>query len=196
MEVAALTHARPEGPHRLLRLRSDERLIALTRRGSEAAFEVLAARYRARLLAFCQRSLRSREDAEDVVQEVLAAAFGAILADDRPINAKPWLYRIARNRSLDHLRRVKTVRADSFGVDYGEHPVSTADAAAVREELRALVKHIQDLPEAQRKALLLRELGGLSYAQIGEVMERTTPGVKSLLWRARVSLAGSAGARA
>ena len=49
--------------------------------------------------------LGSREDAEDVLQEVFAAAFNAMLADERPINVRPWLYRIARNRSLNHLRR-------------------------------------------------------------------------------------------
>ena len=49
--------------------------------------------------------LGSTEDAEDVLQEVFAAAYNAMLADDRPINARPWLYRIARNRCLNHLRR-------------------------------------------------------------------------------------------
>ena len=47
----------------------------------------------------------SREDAEDVLQEVFAASYNAMLADERPINARPWLYRIARNRCLNHLRR-------------------------------------------------------------------------------------------
>ncbi len=48
--------------------------------------------------------LGSKEDAEDVLQEVFAAAFNAVLADEREINVRPWLYRIARNRSLNHLR--------------------------------------------------------------------------------------------
>src|SRR5918999_5325224 len=64
----------------LLRLQSDERLIALVRRGNHHAFEALVARYQARLLAFCRHMLSSKEDAEDVLQEVFAAAFNAILA--------------------------------------------------------------------------------------------------------------------
>ncbi len=72
------------------------------------------ARYESRLLAFCRHLLGSREDAEDVLQEVMTAAFNAILADDRPINVRPWLYRIARNRSLNHLRRAQ---ADRRGLD-------------------------------------------------------------------------------
>lgn len=186
--MSPLTHARV-GPSHLLRLRSDEALIALTRRGSKPAFEALAARHRPRLLAFCQRFVYSGEDAEDLVQEVLTAAFVAILANDRPINAKPWLYRIARNRSLDHLRRVNAVGAAPLDRLHAERTASPARVAILREELGALTKHIQDLPEAQRSALLLRELGGLSYEQIGEVMDRTIPSVKSLLVRARVSLA-------
>ena len=104
------------GPTPLLRLQSDERLIALVRRGNHAAFEMLVSRYQSRLLAFCRHMLGSREDAEDVLQEVFAASFNAILSDDRPINVRPWLYRIARNRSLNHLRRVQAIGVDSMDV--------------------------------------------------------------------------------
>src|SRR6187401_3628131 len=86
-----------------LRLQSDERLVALTRRGHEAAFETLISRYRARLLAFCRHMVGSTEDAEDILQEVFVSAYRAMLADDRELNVRPWLYRIARNRSLNHL---------------------------------------------------------------------------------------------
>src|SRR5437899_9016191 len=110
MEVSALKFSGAIGLHGrspLLRLQSDERLIALVRRGSTPAFEVLVSRYESRLLAFCRHLVGTREDAEDVLQEVFAAAYNAIMADDRPITARPWLYRIARNRSLNHLRRVQ-----------------------------------------------------------------------------------------
>src|SRR4051794_21086693 len=99
MEVSALRHPAVltlRGPTPLLRLQSDERLVALTRRGNQAAFESLVARYQTRLLAFCRHMLGSREDAEDVLQEVFAAAFNAMVADERSINVRPWLYRIAR----------------------------------------------------------------------------------------------------
>src|SRR5436305_5776314 len=79
-----------------LRLQSDEGLVTLVRRGHLAAFEALVARYQSRLLGFCRHILGSQEDAEDVLQEVLAAAFKAILADERPIHVRPWLYRISR----------------------------------------------------------------------------------------------------
>jgi RNA polymerase sigma factor (sigma-70 family) len=198
MEVSALKYSGQIGLHGrspLLRLQSDERLIALLRRGNTAAFEMLVSRYEARLQAFCRHLLGSREDAEDVLQEVLAAAFNAILADERPINVRPWLYRIARNRSLNHLRRIQAIGVDSMDHHLSEHGASTADKVHEREEFRLLVGDIQELPETQKTALVLREMDALSYDQIAEAMETTVPSVKSLLVRARVSLAEAAEAR-
>lgn len=198
MEVSALRYSGGIGLHGrspLLRLQSDERLISLTRRGNTAAFEVLVSRYHTRLLAFCRHLLGSREDAEDVLQEVLAAAFNAILSDDRQINVRPWLYRIARNRSLNHLRRIQAIGVDSMDIHLSEHGASTADKAHDREQFRLLVGDIHELPETQRTALVLREMDALSYEQIAEAMDTTVPGVKSLLVRARISLADAAEAR-
>src|SRR6201994_1683564 len=168
MEVSALRYSRGIGLHGrspLLRLQSDERLVALLRKGNTAAFEVLVARYEARLHAFCRHLLGSREDAEDVMQEVMTAAFNAILADERPINVRPWLYRIARNRSLNHLRRIQAVGVDSMDVHLSDNGATTADKVHEREEFRVLVEDIQDLPETQRPALVLREMDALPYEQ-------------------------------
>src|SRR6185312_12301872 len=197
MEVSALRHPglAVRGPTPLLRLQSDERLVALTRRGNQAAFEALVARYESRLLAFCRHMLGSREDAEDVLQEVFAASFNAMVADERPINVRPWLYRIARNRSLNHLRKQTAIGVDSMDVHFSEHGLTTADKVHKREEFRQLMEDVQDLAETQRTALLLREIDALSYEQIAEAMETTIPSVKSLLVRARVSLAEAAEAR-
>ena len=173
----------------LLKLQGDERLVALIRDGHDHAFEVLFERYHSRLLAFCRHMLRSTEDAEDVLQEVFVKAHAAMLADDRHINVRPWLYRIARNRCLNHLRRPVPEGQDSMDVMVGEHGVTTADRVQKREDFRALVADVQDLPETQRTALLLREIDALSYEEIAETMDTTIPAVKSLLVRARMSLA-------
>jgi RNA polymerase sigma factor (sigma-70 family) len=199
MEVSALNHPSSitglRGPSALLRLQSDERLIALTRRGQPAAFEVLCSRYQSRLLSFCRHMLGSREDAEDVLQEVFAAAFNAVLADERDINVRPWLYRIARNRSLNHLRRASAVGVDSMDIHLSENGLSTSDKVLRRESFRELIADVHELPETQRSALLLREIDALSYEQIAHAMETTVPSVKSLLVRARISLAEAAEAR-
>jgi RNA polymerase sigma factor (sigma-70 family) len=199
LEASALTPSGAlsgiRGPSPLLRLQSDEKLIELTRHGQHAAFEALCARYESRLLAFCRHMLASREDAEDVLQEVFAAAFNAMLADGRPINARPWLYRIARNRSLNHLRRASAIGVDSMDVHFADHGMSTSDRALKRESFRELLYDVGQLPETQRTALLLREIDALSYEQIADAMETTVPSVKSLLVRARISLAEAAEAR-
>jgi RNA polymerase sigma factor (sigma-70 family) len=198
VEVSALTHkSMPglSGPSALLRLQSDERLIAMTRRGQHAAFEVLFSRYQSRLLAFCRHMLSSREDAEDVLQEVFTAAFNAVLADEREINVRPWLYRIARNRSLNHLRRASAIGVDSMDVHFADNGLSTGERVLRRESFRQLLGDVKQLPETQRTALLLREIDALSYEQIADAMETTVPSVKSLLVRARISLAEAAEAR-
>src|ERR1700712_1792719 len=199
MEVSALKYSGGIGLHArspLLRLQSDERLVALVRRGNASAFETLVSRYESRLLTFCRHMRGSREDPGDLLQEVFAAAYNAMLADDRPINVKPWLYRIARNRSLNQLRRAQAIGGDSMDVHLSEHGQSTADVVHEREEFRLLVGDIHELAETQKTALVLREMDALSYEQIAEAMETTVPSVKSLLVRARVSLAEAGEARA
>lgn len=199
MEASALQHrsALPalSGKSPLLRLQGDERLVALTRRGNQGAFEALVQRYESRLLSFCRHMLASREDAEDVLQEVFAASYNAMVADERPINVRPWLYRIARNRCLNHLRRPVPIGQDSMDIFERDGGSTTSDTVHKREEFRQIVSDVQDLPETQRTALLLREIDALSYDQIAEAMETTIPSVKSLLVRARVSLAEAAEAR-
>jgi RNA polymerase sigma factor (sigma-70 family) len=193
LEASALTHASRLGllgrRSPLLRLQGDERLIALIRDGQERAFDTLFERYQARLLAFCRGMLASAEDAEDVLQEVFVAAHKAILADNRAINARPWLYRIARNRCLNHLRKPVPEGQDSMDVHPHENGVSVAERVQKREEFRALIADVQDLPETQRTALLLREIDALAYEEIAVAMDTTVPAIKSLLVRARMSLA-------
>ena len=130
-----------------------------------------------------------------MLQEVFAASYNAMLGDDRPINARPWLYRIARNRCLNHLRKPRAAGQDSMDIFERDGGTTTADTVHRREEFRQIVADVQDLPETQRTALLLREIDALSYDQIAEAMDTTVPSVKSLLVRARVTLAEASEAR-
>ena len=199
MEASALTHAGRRGllPRRspVLRLQGDERLVALIRSGQDRAFEALFDRYHGRLLAFCRSMLKSEQDAEDVLQEVFAAAHKAMLGDERQINVRPWLYRIARNRCLNHLRKPVADGQDTMDLHPHENGTTTDDRVQKREELRLLIADVQTLPETQRTALLLREIDALSYEEIAEAMDGTIPSVKSLLVRARITLAESTEAR-
>src|SRR5919106_6895971 len=90
----------------LLRLRSDDQLVALFRAGSHDAFRVIHDRYRQRLLAYARQMLGgSRQDAEDALQDVFLRAYASLRSSDRSLSLRAWLYRVAHNRCIDHLRR-------------------------------------------------------------------------------------------
>ncbi len=199
MEASTLTHAQRRGLFArrspLLRFQEDEKLVALTRRGHEHAFDTLVERYQARLLGFCRQMLRSTEDAEDVLQEVFVAAYKAMVADERPIAVRPWLYRIARNRCLNHLRKPTADGQDTMDTHPHMNGVTTHERVQNREEFHSLLADVGELPETQRSALLLREIDAMSYEEIAKAMDTTVPGVKSLLVRARIALAESSQSR-
>ncbi|HEX6455968.1 MAG TPA: RNA polymerase sigma factor [Solirubrobacterales bacterium] len=199
MEASALTHASRRGllarRSPLLKLQGDEKLIAMARAGNPGAFEAIVDRYQGRLLGFCRQMLGSTEDAEDVLQEVFVNAYRAMLADEREINLRPWLYRIARNRCLNYLRKPKADAQESMDMVPEVDAASTAERVHNREEFRQILADVNKLPETQRAALLLREMDALSYEEIAAAMETTVPSVKSLLVRARISLAEASQAR-
>ncbi len=173
----------------LLRLRSDDQLVALFRAGSDEAFGVLHDRYRQRLFAYVRQMLsgHSRQDAEDVLQDVFVRAFGSLRSDNRAINVRAWLYRVAHNRCIDHLRRPHPPAAEIF--EMSRKPLlDPVDEAQRRDDLKRLVSDVGRLPEQQRSALLMREIDGLSYADLAGALDVTVPAVKSLLVRARVGL--------
>ena len=171
----------------LLRLRSDDQLLALFRAGADEAFNVLHDRYRQRLFAYVRQMLsaQSRQDAEDVLQDVFVRAFGALRADDRPVNVRAWLYRVAHNRCIDHLRRPMPAPADVF--EMSRTPLhDPLEDAQRREDLRRLVTDVGRLPEQQRSALLMREIDGMSYADLAAALDVTVPG-RQVAARARAA---------
>src|SRR5690606_24169221 len=140
----------------LLRLRSDDQLLALYRAGHDEAFGVLHERYRSRLLAYArQRLAGSPAQPDDPLQDVFMRAAGVLREDDRKVTVRPWLYRVAHNRCIDELRRPKPSQADL--ADVSRLPTSDpVDITQRREELRRLVADVAQLPEQQRSALLMR----------------------------------------
>jgi RNA polymerase sigma factor (sigma-70 family) len=167
----------------------------MVRSGNAGAFETIVDRYQGRLLGFCRQMLNSTEDAEDVLQEVFVNSYRAMLADEREINLRPWLYRIARNRCLNHLRKPTADAQESMDMVPMVEAASTAEKVHNREEFRQLLSDVSKLPETQRSALLLREMDAMSYEEIAQAMETSVPSVKSLLVRARISLAEASQAR-
>ena len=182
-------------PSALLKLRSDEQLVAVFRAGNDEAFRVIHDRYRQRLFAYVRQMLAgSKSDAEDALQDVFLRAYNALRADERPVALKAWLYRVAHNRCIDQLRRPVPAPADVFELSRPLMPDPLAETER-RDDLRRLVADVQRLPEQQRSALLMRELEGLTYADLAETLDVSVPAVKSLLVRARIGLVEAAEAR-
>jgi RNA polymerase sigma factor (sigma-70 family) len=199
VEASALSH--PVGLGRvslagpLLRLRTDDQLVALFRAGHDEAFGIIHDRYRARLFAYARQMLGgSRSDAEDVLQDVFLRAYNSLRADRRPVAVRAWLYRVAHNRCIDQLRRPAPAAEDIYEVNrgVGSDPEQEAER---REDLRRLIADVRALPEQQRSALLMREMEGLSYNDLSEALGVTVPAIKSLLVRARVGLVEAVEAR-
>src|SRR5947208_7963241 len=98
----------------LLRLRSDEQLVALVRAGNEEAFRVIHDRYRQRLFAYVRQMLPgSQHDAEDALQDTFVRAYTGLRATHRKLALRAWLYRVAHNRCIDDLRRPKAQVTDT-----------------------------------------------------------------------------------
>jgi RNA polymerase sigma factor (sigma-70 family) len=200
VEASALSH--PVGLSRvslagpLLRLRTDDQLVALFRAGHDEAFGAIHDRYRARLFAYARQMLGgSRSDAEDVLQDVFLRAYHALRADGRQVALRAWLYRVAHNRCIDQLRRPTPAAEDIFDVNRGSTGEQPAEAYERREDLRRLIADVRALPEQQRSALLMREMEGLSYNDLAEALGVTVPAIKSLLVRARIGLVEALEAR-
>jgi RNA polymerase sigma factor (sigma-70 family) len=190
-----LTASSAAPPHGALTARSDEQLLALLRHGSDRAFETLAARYRTRLQRYCWSMLRSDENAEDAVQDVLMSALRGLRADDRPILVRPWLYQVARNRCINELRRAHRIRFEPLDDEHPHAAPTACETLSSREHLRHLLADVHALPGKQCAAIVLREFDGYAYKQIATAIDTTVPGVKSLLVRARIGLRASSAVR-
>jgi RNA polymerase sigma factor (sigma-70 family) len=171
---------------------SDESLVASVRKGSGAAFEVLYDRHLRGILGFCRHMLGSAEEAEDAVQHTFMAAYRDLVASHKPIQLRPWLYAIARNRCFTLLRGRR------------EHPLTAAhelstehlsSAVERRQDLRDLLADLAGLPEDQRAALVLSEFGAMPHDEIALVLEVPRDKVKALVFQARSSLIASRTAR-
>jgi RNA polymerase sigma factor (sigma-70 family) len=173
----------------------DDRLVALARRGDVQAFERLHERYRPDLLAFCRHLTGQREDAEDAVQYTFFVTYREIVKTTRPLDLRPWLFTVARNRCSSLLRRRlarPTVNGPKGVEAHAEPPTEEIER---REELRHLIRDLQGLPELQREALLLSEIADLRHAEIAPIIGVSPAKVKALVFQARRSLTSAREAR-
>ena len=168
------------------------------RRGEDSAFEQLFARYRTRIWTYSSRILGDADRAEDVTQEVFISVLRRLRDTERPIAFKPWVYQIAKNACIDELRRTRRSQEVPFdlegdGEDGSEVRFPTAPGADVAIESKQRLDDLQGafrgVSDLHRRMLVLRELEGLSYSEIGKRLGMSRPVVESTLFRARRRLA-------
>ncbi|MFN8112140.1 MAG: sigma-70 family RNA polymerase sigma factor [Solirubrobacterales bacterium] len=183
----------PAGPiaRTVLAAQSDARLVRLLREGHDPAFEEIVRRYRGPLVGFATTIVGDR--AEDVVQAALEKAHRALLADDREINLRPWLFTIVRNGSLN-LIRSEPVTDELDPLLLASAGTGPEEAAERHEEMDRLITAICALPVAQREALVRRELEGVGHGEIASQLGTTSTAVRGLIFRARTQLRNAMGA--
>ena len=172
---------------------SDETLVSRFRAGDEAAFETLVRRYEASLRKLAFGYLRDRMLAEDVAQESLMLAYQRIGSLGRAEAFRSWLYRIAINRAHDYLRR--KARKGEIGGEEGEARIAQLEAPgdaaaqlASRDLGRRLAGAVAELPEKYRRPLLLKEIEGMTYAEIAALLGWPMGTVQIRIHRARLRL--------
>jgi RNA polymerase sigma factor (sigma-70 family) len=191
-EIAAeLPRARMPAP--ALRLLGDDRLSRIAAAGDSRAFAVIYERHHQALYRYCRSIVGNRDDAADALQSAMAAALRGLAGEPREISVKPWLFRIAHNECISLLRKQRPHAAidEALGLEAPER----ADAGE-RQRLRQLVEDLRELPDAQRGALVMRELNGLRYEEIGAALGGSAATARQAVYEARGALQELAEGRA
>ena len=174
---------------------TDDKLVAAVCAGDDDAFARLFGRYHERITAYVGRMVGDREHAQELAQEAFVSALHRLRESGEGIAFKPWIYRIAHNAAVDHLRsrarRGVHVEFDTVEVAGGasEHYASRMHGPEAAVETRQAIEHLQGafggLSETHHEILVLRELEGLSYDDIGKRLGMSRSQVESTLFRAR-----------
>jgi RNA polymerase sigma-70 factor (ECF subfamily) len=172
--------------------KSDEVLITLFQNGERDAFRVLVQRYQARVKNLIHSIFHEAEAVDDLAQEVFIKAYEALPQFRFQSSFFTWLYRIAVNKARDELRRRKIRRILSLQalLESGDHELGSRLAIEPRDDetQELITSALGLLPEKFRVAVVLKEIEGLSYEEIAEVLQCEVGTVKSRLFRARVAL--------
>jgi RNA polymerase sigma factor (sigma-70 family) len=178
---------------------TDAELVAAVRSGDDRAFERLYGRYHRRIAAFIYGKVGDHGRAEDITQDVFMSALRRMRETDRPITFKPWVYEIAKNACIDQFRRSRRTEEISFDAEDGlgaadqGRLATTGPSPHAAVDQKMTLDHLcgafGGLSDTHHQILVLRELEGLSYRQIGERLGMSRPSVESTLFRARRRLA-------
>jgi RNA polymerase sigma-70 factor, ECF subfamily len=172
----------------------DRLLIDAFLQGDNQAFKGLVDRYKLKLVNICYGFGLSRQDAEDISQDVFVEVFQSLKNFRHEAKFSTWLYRVTVNKTLNHRRKTKRSQLEDAietldGNSSQPDSPDSADSALVENEKRMIIRKAMDtLPEAQRIAFVLHKQDELSYSEIAETMGVSVPAVESLMHRAKMNL--------
>jgi RNA polymerase sigma factor (sigma-70 family) len=169
-----------------MRVLSDDRLTRRAARGDEYAFAAIFDRYHQSLYRYCLAITGDPQDGQDALQNTMVKVLRALPGEERKLELKPWLYRIAHNESIELLRRRRETRP--LDMELASPGPGLAEDAMTRDRLRRLISDLDQLPERQRGALVMRELGGLDFAEIGAALGTSPAVARQTLYEARLGL--------
>ncbi len=160
----------------------DADILESCRRGDRSAFNLLVRKYQDRVYQVVQRIVSNPDDARDIAQEVFIKAFQKVSTFRGDAQVFTWLYRIAVNLSLNHLRKKRLYTI--FRMTDDHHAVPDSDPTPARsleqEELRILVRSaVNRLPEKQKAVFILRYYEELSYEEIAGILKTSLGGLKA-----------------
>lgn len=167
-------------------LLSDGRLVRRAAAGEERAFAAIFDRYHQPLYRYCLAIVGDAQDAQDALQNTMLKVLNALPGEAREIKLKPWLYRIAHNESVDLLRRRRDTA--ELAAELAAPGPPLVEELSVRERLRQLLADLDQLPERQRGALVMRELAGLDFEGIATALGTSSAVARQTLYEARLSL--------
>jgi RNA polymerase sigma factor (sigma-70 family) len=170
----------------MARALSDDRLTRRAAKGDERAFAAIFDRYHQGLYRYCMAIVGDPQDAQDALQNTMVKVLRALPGEERKVDLRPWLYRIAHNESIELLRRRRDTRP--LDMELASPGAELAEKAMTRDRLRLLISDLDELPERQRGALVMRELAGLDFAEIGGALGTSPAVARQTLYEARLSL--------
>ena len=154
--------------------------------GDTAAFETIFERFHQELYRYCRALLSDPDEAQDALQNTMAAALRALPGEEREIALRPWLYRIAHNEAMTMVRR-RPAPTPAIAADDLVAP-SAQVGLEQRERMREMVSDLEALPDRQRGALVMRELSGLSYAEIASALGSAEATARQTVHEAREAM--------